>query len=669
MVSLLTLPPMKFTSVFLLFATAALFWGCESNEAPSVPLTYKPSYSIDTLAHAMMSSTEKQALPGISTLTKDAGKFMLDGKVFTGKALVDNTLESAFVLFGGGRGKQVVVIDAGKKIESHFYQLQPMVGYSLTKVERLRGGNPATCVESTNYTYEDEKVLPAVASIDSTTGTSDFRIETRLYPIQHTHLRHEVIKYENGRVVETETYSLNQVLTEHTINGAAQTLTLNGTVETLLPDHEVSVATYANGVQTGPSTVYNASGNLVREAAAVNGTYVEYYADGAVKMRATLKDGKFEGESQSYYEDGKEWRTYTYKNGLKDGPWKALYKNGKVGKQGTYKADAEAGLYEEFYDTGDKWKTIEYQPGGQFSTYSSWYNNGNQAEVYTMKNGYQHGPYAKWNTKGSKIIETGFRHGQKHGQFESWNEAGKPAKNTWYFGGKEESAANFIARTEAEENKAKSASTTATDKSSAQSPKPAAVVAATGGKEAHRIAMKPLSKTFSANHDMTESWNLPVISFGINYPSSAIVERARAGQVNDNYVAFYFRDKSGQAMENMVLGWASGDLSSPMLCSNLLTQLASSFRSQASNLEVEFQGQRFLRGRYVYQLQATAEMLDEDTNTMERFKMLVALLPSKKGNGIALILQANDKNPAFESCADLGRLGITGAMLETLDID
>ncbi len=77
---------------------------------------------------------------------------------------------------------------------------------------------------------------------------------------------------------------------------------------------------------------------------------VEYYDNGAVKIRGKERDGKRIGKWESFYPNGYKWSESDYKNGFREGPIVVFYKNGMMRYDGRYYNDERTGLW-QFYDS------------------------------------------------------------------------------------------------------------------------------------------------------------------------------------------------------------------------------------------------------------------------------------------------------------------------------
>lgn len=76
----------------------------------------------------------------------------------------------------------------------------------------------------------------------------------------------------------------------------------------------------------------------------------ETYANGYVKIRGTLIDGKRSGLWESFYDNGYRWSEMEYYKGKRDGNVVSYFPNGMMRYQGQYASDNRVGLW-MFYDT------------------------------------------------------------------------------------------------------------------------------------------------------------------------------------------------------------------------------------------------------------------------------------------------------------------------------
>jgi hypothetical protein len=77
---------------------------------------------------------------------------------------------------------------------------------------------------------------------------------------------------------------------------------------------------------------------------------VEYYPNGAVKLRGRSRGGKRFGRWESFYPNGYRWSEMEFREGRREGDVISYYNNGMMRYQGRYYNDERAGIW-SFYDT------------------------------------------------------------------------------------------------------------------------------------------------------------------------------------------------------------------------------------------------------------------------------------------------------------------------------
>jgi len=81
-----------------------------------------------------------------------------------------------------------------------------------------------------------------------------------------------------------------------------------------------------------------------------SGESIEYYPNGAVKMKGNLDaDGNRNGLWVSYYDNGTKWSESYYANGKRAGHSLTFFPNGQVRYIGEYQNDEKTGTW-KFYD-------------------------------------------------------------------------------------------------------------------------------------------------------------------------------------------------------------------------------------------------------------------------------------------------------------------------------
>ena len=79
----------------------------------------------------------------------------------------------------------------------------------------------------------------------------------------------------------------------------------------------------------------------------LDGLYEEYYEDGQLKMKGTIRDGEVEGPWEEYYANGQLMTRGTIRDGEPDGPYEHYDENGRLMTKGTMKDGEVEGRWEE----------------------------------------------------------------------------------------------------------------------------------------------------------------------------------------------------------------------------------------------------------------------------------------------------------------------------------
>ncbi len=115
-----------------------------------------------------------------------------------------------------------------------------------------------------------------------------------------------------------------------------------------------------NGVVIATET-FDASGALASlEGGIINGTYTEYYPDGALKTVKTMQAGKANGTLNAYYPSGKRQVEAYYLAGQKDGQFKYFTESGALLMEASYKNDLLDGWKKEYAPDGAVTSQIYY---------------------------------------------------------------------------------------------------------------------------------------------------------------------------------------------------------------------------------------------------------------------------------------------------------------------
>lgn len=91
-----------------------------------------------------------------------------------------------------------------------------------------------------------------------------------------------------------------------------------------------------------------------------NGENIEYYENGAVKIRGMMKNGQRDGTWKSWYEDGSPWSETNFIEGKKSGKTTTWYKNGKKRYDGFYTNNIESGNWMIWDENGKLTETKNY---------------------------------------------------------------------------------------------------------------------------------------------------------------------------------------------------------------------------------------------------------------------------------------------------------------------
>ena len=83
-----------------------------------------------------------------------------------------------------------------------------------------------------------------------------------------------------------------------------------------------------------------------------NGVEQYYYKNGKLQSESNYKDGNIDGVYAQYSENGKPSRKHSYKDGRRDGVWSEYFQNGKLKSESNYKDGQSYGVWTEYYENG-----------------------------------------------------------------------------------------------------------------------------------------------------------------------------------------------------------------------------------------------------------------------------------------------------------------------------
>ena len=190
----------------------------------------------------------------------------------------------------------------------------------------------------------------------------------------------------------------------------------------------------------------------------LDGPYEEYYENGQLKAKGTIRDGEVEGRWEEYYENGRLMTKGTIKDGEPDGPYEHYYENGRLMMRGTMKDGEEEGRWEEYDENGQLMTKRTYRAGGYDgpserydengqlqlkSTYKDgvvdgwteeYYENGRLKTKGTYKDGYLDGPWEEYYENGRLKTRGTYKDGNRTGGWEEYYENGQLRMKRTYNG-------------------------------------------------------------------------------------------------------------------------------------------------------------------------------------------------------------------------------------------
>ena len=157
----------------------------------------------------------------------------------------------------------------------------------------------------------------------------------------------------------------------------------------------------------------------------LDGPYEEYYENGQLKAKGTIRDGEVEGRWEEYYENGRLMTKGTIKDGEPDGPYEHYDENGQLQTKGTMKDGEVEGRWEEYYENGrlmTKGTIKDGEPDGPYEHYDE---NGQLQTKGTMKDGEVEGPWEEYYENGQLMTKRTYRAGGYDGPYERYDENGQ----------------------------------------------------------------------------------------------------------------------------------------------------------------------------------------------------------------------------------------------------
>jgi hypothetical protein len=91
---------------------------------------------------------------------------------------------------------------------------------------------------------------------------------------------------------------------------------------------------------------------------------VDHHANGQLKAKGTMLNGKKMGLWTSWYENGVKWSETTFQNDLMDGETKTYYPNGMLRYSGRFTSNKKSGFWVFYDETGKEASKMDYDNPG-----------------------------------------------------------------------------------------------------------------------------------------------------------------------------------------------------------------------------------------------------------------------------------------------------------------
>ena len=157
----------------------------------------------------------------------------------------------------------------------------------------------------------------------------------------------------------------------------------------------------------------------------LDGPYEEYYENGQLKAKGTIRDGEVEGRWEEYYENGRLMTKGTMKDGEPDGPYEHYDENGQLQTKGTMKDGEVEGPWEEYYENGQLMTKRTYRAGGYDGPYERYDENGQLQLKGTYRDGVVDGWTEEYYENGRLKTKGTYRDGYLDGPWEEYYENGR----------------------------------------------------------------------------------------------------------------------------------------------------------------------------------------------------------------------------------------------------
>jgi len=186
---------------------------------------------------------------------------------------------------------------------------------------------------------------------------------------------------------------------------------------------------------------YNASRDnifLVKKIMKKDGDLEDFYKDGSIKKKYTLKNGRYEGKCIEYFENGTIKGISNYKNGKREGKSESWYKNGNCETVIEFENDTLNGIYKTWHENGNTMCELYHLNGKRHGTRKDWYENGNPFELKNYIYGLQVGEYKYWNENGQLLRDAMHNNNGRLITCKEYSDLGQLLKDYNYKDGKED---------------------------------------------------------------------------------------------------------------------------------------------------------------------------------------------------------------------------------------
>jgi antitoxin component YwqK of YwqJK toxin-antitoxin module len=152
----------------------------------------------------------------------------------------------------------------------------------------------------------------------------------------------------------------------------------------------------------------------------------DYYPDGKIKTVGSYNNGIAEGVRREYKPDGSIAISYILKkgivigkgivdeNGLKQGSWEEFFDNGAKKAEGNYKDNKHTGYWKFYYKNGNIEQQGLYNAKGNAEGEWKWFfSNGRELLVQQFQDGIEEGPMVEYDDTGKVIAKGDFIEGQE----------------------------------------------------------------------------------------------------------------------------------------------------------------------------------------------------------------------------------------------------------------